>query len=269
MMYSSALFEDEGQTLESASRAKLDRLCQLLDLSPVDHLLEIGTGWGTLAIHAAREHGCRVTTTTISPAQYDYARARVVAEGLTDRVTVLQRDYRDVEGTFDKLVSVEMVEAVGSDFLDTFLRVCAERLTPSGRMVLQAITMADRYYERALRNVDFIQRYIFPGSFIPSVGALTGAAARTDLTPVYLDDIGLSYAKTLACWRDRFHRHHDAARALGFSDRFMRLWTYYLSYCEGGFQERAISDVHMVLSKPRDGAPPTRSAVKNAIPEKR
>ena len=251
MTYSSAIFDRPDASLEEAAVTKLERICAKLGLGADDHVLEIGTGWGGFALHAARTTGCRVTTTTISREQAQLARQRVAEAGLTDQVEILTQDYRDLEGQYDKLVSIEMIEAVGASFLDTFFRVASERLKPDGLMCLQAITMADRNYQRALDNVDFIQRYIFPGSFIPSVSALTEAMARaTDLVLVHLEDIGPHYAQTLRHWRERFTASEDAVRAQGYSPRFVRMWRYYLSYCEGGFLERAISDVQMVFAKP-------------------
>lgn len=252
MMYSSAIFEPGDGDLDGASEAKLERICRKLDLQPGDNVLEIGTGWGGFAIYAARRYGCHVTTTTISPAQYRHATARVAAARLEERVVVLQRDYRELEGRFDKLVSIEMIEAVGHRFLETFFQVCSERLKGDGLMVLQAITIADRFYEQAKRSVDFIQRYIFPGSAIPSLHVMLAALTRaTDLTLVHAEDIGLHYARTLGMWRERLIANHQALREQGFSDTFARMWEFYFSYCEGGFLERSISDVQLVLSKPR------------------
>jgi cyclopropane-fatty-acyl-phospholipid synthase len=251
LMYSCALFERPDMTLAEASVAKIDRICKLLDLRPADHVLEIGAGWGGLAIHAAREYGCRVTTTTISQQQYELARRRVEDAGLSDRVTVVLKDYRDLAGQYDKLVSVEMVEAVGADYLNTYFRLCGRLLKPQGLMLLQAITIADQRYEQALKEVDFIQRYIFPGGFLPSVTALTAAMTKAShLRTVHLDDIGAHYAETLRHWRSNFMRAVDQVRALGFDDVFLRMWEYYLCYCEGGFREREISTVQMLLAKP-------------------
>ncbi|MDH5534762.1 MAG: cyclopropane-fatty-acyl-phospholipid synthase family protein [Betaproteobacteria bacterium] len=251
MMYSSAIFERLDMTLEEAQLARLARICRQLRLTPLDHLLEIGTGWGGMAIYAASHHGCRVTTTTISREQYELARERVAAAGLSDRVTVLLEDYRDLTGTYDKLVSIEMIEAVGYQFYDAYFSKCSGLLAPDGIMLLQAITIADQRFEQAKRSVDFIQRYIFPGSCIPSVAALTGSIARaSDLQLVALDDIGPHYATTLRRWRENFVANLDAVRALGFPQQFIRMWEFYLCYCEGGFEERAISDVHMLLAKP-------------------
>ncbi|WP_374603240.1 class I SAM-dependent methyltransferase [Arenimonas sp.] len=251
MMYSSAIFADENETLEQAQWRKLERICRKLDLQPGDHLVEIGTGWGGLAVHAASRFGCRVTTTTISKEQHALATERVAAAGLSDRVTVLLEDYRDLQGEYDKLVSIEMVEAIGHQYLDTYLAKCASLLKPEGLALIQAITIEDHRYEQALGSVDFIKRFIFPGSFIPCVSALTGAAARaSDLRLVNLEDIGPSYALTLQRWRQRFLDRLDEVRALGYDERFIRMWEFYLCYCEGGFRERSIGDVHLLLARP-------------------
>ena len=250
MMYSCALFEREGMTLAEASRAKLDLACRKLELRPEHHVLEIGTGWGGFALHAASRHGCRVTTTTISPSQYELARERVRAAGLEDRITVLLEDYRDLRGRYDRLVSIEMIEAIGHRQFETFFGRAGELLACDGRMLLQSITIADRHYERARDEVDFIKRYIFPGCCIPSVGALTAAmVASSDLRLVHLEDIGPHYATTLAAWRRNFHANLDRVRALGYPDTFVRLWEFYLCYCEAGFAERALGDVQMLLTR--------------------
>ncbi len=251
MMYSSGVFERADNTLEEASLAKLDRICRKLELKPGDHVLEIGTGWGGFALHAARKYGCRVTTTTISRRQYELAEQRIRAAGLADRITLLLEDYRDLGGQYDKLVSIEMIEAVGHDYYDTYFRKCSGLLKPEGMMLLQGITIADRQYEQARRSVDFIQRHIFPGSCIPSVSALTASISRaSDLRLFHLDDIGPHYATTLRRWRDNFFANIDAVKALGYPDSFIRMWDFYLCYCEGGFAERAIGDVQMLLVKP-------------------
>jgi cyclopropane-fatty-acyl-phospholipid synthase len=251
MMYSCSIFDDPTATLKQASEAKLDRICQKLNLGSEDHVIEIGTGWGGFAIHAARHYGCRVTTTTISKAQYDFARERVVAAGLEDRITLLLEDYRDLEGTYDKLVSIEMIEAVGHQFMDTYFEKCSSLIKPDGAMLLQAITIADQRYEEAKHSVDFIQKYIFPGGFIPSVTAMSDAIARrTDMRLFHLEDIGPHYATTLSRWREQFFQNIDQVRALGYPESFIRMWEYYLCYTEGGFAERAIGTVHMLLTKP-------------------
>ena len=250
MMYSCALFERPEMTLAQASAAKLDTICRKLALGQQDHVLEIGTGWGGFALHAAAHYGCRVTTTTISPSQYQLANERVRAAGLGHRITVLLEDYRDLKGSYDKLVSIEMIEAIGHQYLGEFFRRCAERLIPGGRMLLQSITIADRHYARARDEVDFIKRYIFPGCCIPAVSALAQAMAdSSDLRIVHLEDIGPHYATTLACWRDNFFTNLDQVRALGYPESFCRMWEYYLSYCEAGFTERALGDVQMLLAR--------------------
>ena len=251
MAYSCGIFERDDATLLEASTAKFDAACSKLNLTPAQHLLEIGTGWGGLAIHAARHYGCRVTTTTISREQYEFARERVASAGLSDRVTLLLEDYRDLRGQFDALVSIEMIEAVGHQFLDTYFRRCSSLLRPSGAMLLQAITIQDQLYEHARRSVDFIKRFIFPGSFIPSVRALTESIGRaSDLKVFHLEDIGPHYARTLRHWGKRFMARRDEVRAQGYPESFVRMWEYYLCYCEGGFEERQLGDVQMLLTKP-------------------
>jgi cyclopropane-fatty-acyl-phospholipid synthase len=251
MAYSCGIFAHEHSTLAEASRAKFDAACRKLDLRPDDHLLEIGTGWGGLAIHAAQHYGCRVTTTTISRRQHDYAAARIARAGLNDRITLLAEDYRDLQGKYDKLVSIEMIEAVGARFLDTYLRKCASLLKDSGAMLLQAITIQDQHYRAALRSVDFIQRHVFPGSFIPSISAIGDSLRRaTDLKIFHLEDIGPHYVRTLALWRRNFVERLAAVRRLGMSDQFIRLWEFYLCYCEGGFAERQLGNVQMLLTRP-------------------
>jgi len=251
MQYSSALFHDPEESLDAAQKNKLERIAQRLDLSADDHLLEIGSGWGGLAIYMASTRGCRVTTTTISKAQHAWAVEAVRAAGLEDRVSVLLRDYRELEGQFDKLVSVEMIEAVGANYLDRYLSVIESRLKPGGLALVQAITIEDYRYRSALSSVDFIKRYIFPGSFIPSVSAITAAMARaTRLGVVELFDLGDSYAQTLRLWRERFERDWESIRSLGFDEAFRRRWRFYLAYCEGGFAERAISDIQLLLARP-------------------
>lgn len=251
MTYSCGIFEQENSTLKEASLAKYDRLCQKLDLNPRDHVLEIGGGWGGFAIHAAGRYGCRVTTTTISQAQYDLARERLQTAGLANRVTLLRKDYRELEGTFDKLVSIEMIEAVGFEYLDDFFRVCSDRLKEDGLMGLQAITIVDQVFDRYRRSYDFIRSHVFPGSCLTSVAAAAASLARaTDLKIVHLEDITPHYARTLRLWRERFFANLDKVRALGYPESFIRLWEFYLCYCEGGFAERYIGDVQMVLAKP-------------------
>ena len=251
MMYSSAVFTGPEMTLEAASEAKLDELCRQLELQPGDHLLEIGTGWGGMAIHAAKHYGCRVTTTTISKEQYEFACNRVEEEGLGDRITLLCEDYRALTGSYDKLVSVEMIEAVGHQFYQNYFQVCAGLLKPKGKMVIQAITMADQRYEQARDSVDFIKRYIFPGGCLPSVAVIADHIARdTDMQIVHLRDITEDYALTLAHWRDRFMARSEEVLGMGFSEEFVRMWEYYMCYCEGGFRERIISTVQLSFAKP-------------------
>jgi cyclopropane-fatty-acyl-phospholipid synthase len=255
LMYSAAIFETPATTLEQASAAKNDLICRKLRLRATDRLLEIGTGWGGFALDAARNAGCRITSVTVSREQYELATRRVRDAGLADRVTVLLADYREldaaVHGTFDKLVSIEMIEAVGHDYQPVFFRKCAELLAPGGAMLLQAITIADQQYERARRSVDFIQRYIFPGSCLTSVTNMNAVLTRTtDLRFAHLEDIGPHYATTLAHWRARFRARNAEIRALGFPDTFLRMWEYYFCYCEAGFLERAIGDVQLLLVKP-------------------
>ena len=251
LMYSSAIYARDDESLEIASTRKLDRICQKLALRPQDSVVEIGTGWGGFAIHAAKNYGCHVTTTTISREQYDLACARVQAAGLGERVSVQLDDYRDLSGKFDKLVSIEMIEAIGHQYLNEYFWKVGSLLKDDGAALIQAITIEDHRYEKALRAVDFIKRYIFPGSFIPSISAMLGAVAESsDLKLFNCEDIGPSYALTLAAWRERFHRHIAEIRAMGYDERFVRMWDFYLAYCESGFRERSTGDVQMLLTKP-------------------
>lgn len=250
LMYSSAYWA-EGDDLEAASTRKLELICRKLDLNPGDHVVEIGTGWGGFALHAARNYGCRVTTTTISREQHALASERIAQAGLADRVQVLLKDYRDLEGTYDKLISIEMIEAVGAEYLDGYFAKIGALLKPDGLALLQAITIEDHRYAQALKSVDFIKRFIFPGSFIPSIHAMLAAKTRaSDLGLVALEDFGDSYARTLHAWRVRFVEHLREVRAQGFDEAFMRMWDFYLAYCEGGFRERSIGVAHLVLAKP-------------------
>ncbi len=247
MTYSSAVFDPPDATLEEASIRKLDLLCGKLDLRPSDHLLEIGSGWGSMAIHAASRYGCRVTTTTISKAQHELARERIERAGVADRVTLLLADYRDLEGTFDKVVSVEMIEAIGAAQYGTFFRACAARLAPGGLLALQAITMPERRYAAHVREVDFIKRHVFPGSNLPSVGAMVGAAGAAGLDLRHLEDFTPHYARTLAAWRRNLEdRAAEVARLT--DERFRRLWRFYLCSCEGGFAERATGVAQLVFA---------------------
>lgn len=251
LTYSCGVFERADSTMQEASLAKLERACRKLRLRADDHVLEIGSGWGSFALYAARHYGCRVTTTTISDAQHRLVRQRIDASGLANRVTLLKQDYRALDGQYDKLVSIEMIEAVGHEYFDTFFRCCSRLLKRDGLMVLQAITMAERYYEHARRDVDFIKRYIFPGSCIPSIGAMLGAVQRSsDLQPTHIEDFGTHYARTLEIWRRAFLSNVEEVRRLGFDDAFIRMWEYYLSYCEAGFRERTTGVAQIVLAKP-------------------
>lgn len=251
MAYSSGIFLSPTSTLRDASLEKMDRLCRKLDLRPSDHLLEIGTGWGGLAIHAAANYGCRVTTTTISQQQFEVARQRIAEAGLSDRVTLLLQDYRDLTGQFDKLVSVEMIEAVGHQYFDTYFRKCSELLKPEGTFMLQGIVMPDRRYAQYLKSVDFIQKYVFPGGCLASMSAMLESTARvTDFRFVHAEDFGTHYAQTLREWRQRFHARLDEVRELGYPDRFIRLWNYYLCYCEASFDERYTGVVQIQFDKP-------------------
>lgn len=251
MAYSCGIFERSDESLQQASERKFDHLCRKLHLSPTDHLLEIGTGWGGFAIYAARHFGCRVTTTTISEEQYALARQRVASAGLEGRVEVLRKDYRDLEGGYDKLVSIEMIEAVGDQYYDTFFQQCCRLLAPDGLMALQTITIADQEFERHRHEVDFIKRYIFPGSCIPSVTALVRSmTTSSDLRVLDLEDITRHYVTTLQRWRDAFWKNIDAVREQGYSERFIRMWDFYLGYCEAGFAERYLGNVQFVLSRP-------------------
>jgi len=251
MMYSSAIFPAENSSLEEASLYKIDRICQQLQLQPGDHLIEIGTGWGGLALHAAQHYGCRVTTTTISREQYEYAKQRIEAAGYADRIELLLRDYRELDGCYDKLVSVEMIEAVGHAYYRTYFEKCASLLRPNGLMLIQTITIADQRYQAARRSVDFIQRYIFPGGCLPSIEVIAGHVARyTDLNIVGIDDITQHYARTLQAWRQRFTASADKVRAQGYDEVFMRMWQFYLCYCEGGFRERSIGTLQILMAKP-------------------
>ena len=253
MMYSSAIFNDDNMSLYDAQINRLDEICKKLDLQAGDELLEIGTGWGALSIYAAKNYGCHVTTTTISREQYNLACERIEKEGLSDKITVLFEDYRHLTGKFDKLVSVEMIEAVGHQYYETYFDKCSELLKPSGMMLLQTITIADQQYETAKTSVDFIKRYIFPGSCIPSVTSMQKAITNSsDLRLYNLKDIGPHYATTLNRWRRNIEANLDEVKELGYSDEFLKMWEFYLCYCEGGFIERVISDVHMLLVKPNN-----------------
>ena len=251
LMYSSAIWSDPADTLETASARKLERICRQLDLKPTDRVIEIGTGWGGFALYAAQHYGCHVTTTTISREQHALASQRVAEAGMQGRVTLLLEDYRDLEGQYDKLVSIEMVEAIGAPYLDVYFGKLGSLLKADGLALVQAITIEDHRYAQALKSVDFIKRHVFPGSFIPSISALLAAKTRaSDLGLIRLEDFGSSYALTLKAWRERFMAHLAQVRAQGFDERFVRLWEFYLAYCEGGFRERSIGVTHLLMARP-------------------
>ena len=251
MMYSCAYFETTETSLEDASIEKLDRICRKLDLTADDNIVEIGTGWGGFAIYAAKHYGCHVTTTTISRQQYEWAENAIRDEGLEDRITLLFKDYRDLDGKFDKLVSIEMIEAVGHQFHSTYFRKCCELLKPDGQMLLQAITIADQNYDSYRKSVDFINRYIFPGGCLTSVTDMTRTMTEhTDMRVIHVEDIGPHYATTLRHWHDRFIAHLDGVSEQGYSNTFIRMWQFYLAYCESAFLERATGNVHMLMMRP-------------------
>lgn len=251
LMYSSAVYQTPESSLNEASVYKLDTICRKLELKPDDHVLEIGTGWGGFAIHAAKHYGCHVTTTTISAEQLALAKQRVEAEGLQERITLLFDDYRDLKGQYDKLVSIEMIEAVGPQFLPSYFGQISQLLKPNGLALIQAINMPEQRYQRALKNVDFIQRHIFPGSFIPSFGAMMGAVReQTDLVLAHVEDLGFHYARTLHDWCQRFQANSQNLHQRGYDDAFQRLWHFYFAYCEAGFSERAIGVAQIVMAKP-------------------
>lgn len=253
MMYSSAIFNRDTKTLQEASELKLKVICEKLDLKPTDHVVEIGTGWGGFAIYAATHYGCKITTTTISKQQYTLAKQRVEATGLSDKITLLLEDYRHLSGQFDKLVSIEMIEAVGHQFYDTYFAKVSRLLKPNGLALIQAITIADQRYESAKSSVDFIQRYIFPGSCIPSNTAMLNSITKvSDMRLIDLEDIGVHYATTLKMWRENFLQQLEQVRTLGYSEEFIKMWEFYFCYCEGGFTERALGDVHLLLAKPNN-----------------
>ena len=253
MTYSSAYFFRDGLSLQEAQLAKYERLCRQLHLKPTDHVLEIGSGWGGNAIYMAKTYGCRVTSLTISEEQHKLAVERVVAEGLGDQVSILVKDYRQMEGTFDKIVSVEMLEAVGYKFMDTYFKKCHELLKKSGILALQVITSPDSRFDSLRRGVDWIQKHIFPGSLLPSVAAINASVNRTgDLTMVDLKDIGLDYAKTLKLWFDAFNANLPKVKSMGFDDAFIRKWNYYLCYCEAAFATRNINVMQLVYVRPNN-----------------
>ncbi|MFO1021424.1 MAG: cyclopropane-fatty-acyl-phospholipid synthase family protein [Planctomycetales bacterium] len=249
--YSSAIFRSPEASLRAGSIEKFDRACRKLNLRRGEHLLEIGTGWGGLAIHAAREYGCEVTTTTISDEQYRLAKERIEKACLSDRVQLIKQDYRDLRGTYDKLVSIEMIEAVGDQFLGKYLETCSRLLKPEGTMVLQGILMNEQHHEAYVGSVDFIQKYVFPGGCLPSIRSIGNAIAdRTDLRWVHFEDFAPHYARTLRLWRENFERERDSILKLGYDERFLRMWKYYLCYCEGAFEERYLGLGQLQFDKP-------------------
>jgi cyclopropane-fatty-acyl-phospholipid synthase len=251
LTYSCGIFESENSSMQDASLAKYERICRKLELGPGDDVIEIGSGWGGFAIYAAQHFGCRVTTTTISDQQFKLAQQRIADYGVGDRIELVMKDYRDLKGQYSKLVSIEMIEAVGHHYLDAYFKSCSRLLKPDGMMLLQAITIIDQVFERHKRSVDFIKRYIFPGSCIPSIAAIMSSIAKaTDLRLFHLEDITAHYAKTLACWREQFFNNIYAVKELQYSESFIRMWDYYLSYCEAGFAERYIGNVQMLFTKP-------------------
>ena len=251
MMYSSAIYPQSDSDLETASFYKLDEVCRKLRLNENDHLLEIGTGWGGMAMYAARNYGCRVTTTTISQQQYNFAKKRIKEAGLEHKITLLLKDYRELEGQFDKLVSIEMIEAVGHSYYRSFFNTCSKLLKDDGLMLLQAITIPDQRYQASLKSVDFIQKYIFPGGELPSNEIIARHTRQdTNMQLIKQDDISIHYARTLADWKHNFHNKLQEVKELGFDDVFIRMWEFYLCYCEGGFRERVIGTSQFLLAKP-------------------
>ncbi len=264
MMYSSAIYPFPTSTLEEAALFKVKHICQKMQLGPSDHIIEIGSGWGGFAIYAATYYGCHVTTTTISEAQYHEARKRIRKANLTDKITLLRQDYRDLQGSFDKLVSIEMIEAVGYNYLSLFFEKCSELLKPDGMLLLQAITLRDQKYKAYLNHVDFIQEHIFPGgSLVSSSVMLEMLREKTDMVVTGLEDFGFDYARTLHDWRKRFLAQSQFLEKYGFDERFKRLWEYYLCYCEGGFLERTISVIQLIAAKPANRAE-IRSGILNS-----
>ena len=251
MMYSSAIYKSRKTSLEDASTNKLDVICKKLNLKKTDHVIEIGTGWGGFAIYAAKNYGCKVTTTTISIEQYKFAKQKIKEAGLGKKIKVLLKDYRLLKGQYDKLVSIEMIEAVGYQFYDDYFKIIGQLLKNDGEALIQAITIKDQRYSKAIQSVDFIQKYIFPGSCIPSITAIQNSlTSSTDLVINDIRDIGHHYARTLADWRKRFLKNKQEIRKLGFDDKFLRMWLFYFAYCEGGFEEKVISDIHLHITKP-------------------
>lgn len=251
MMYSSAIYKSRKTSLEDASTNKLDVICKKLNLKKTDHVIEIGTGWGGFAIYAAKNYGCKVTTTTISIEQYKFAKQKIKEAGLGKKIKVLLKDYRLLKGQYDKLVSIEMIEAVGYQFYDEYFKIIGQLLKNDGEALIQAITIKDQRYSKAIQSVDFIQKYIFPGSCIPSITAIQNSlTSSTDLVINDIRDIGHHYARTLADWRKKFLKNKQEIRKLGFDNKFLRMWLFYFAYCEGGFEEKVISNIHLHITKP-------------------
>ena len=251
MTYSCGVFDNKSSTLEEASVEKLDRICRKLQLTDRDSVLEIGTGWGSFAIHAVKNYGCKVTTTTISDAQYELAKERINQEGLTDRIILLKDDYRKLTGQYDKIVSIEMIEAVGHEYVPVFFKIVSSLLKEDGLFVMQGITYNDQNFDVYKNSVDFIKKYIFPGSCLISVSQVTETMKKyTDLSIVHLEDITVHYARTLKIWRENFQSSIPSIKALGFSSAFIKMWDFYFVYCEAGFRERHIGDYQFVFSKP-------------------
>ncbi len=254
MTYSSGIYLNENSTLEEASFEKLDRICRKLDLKPEHKLIEIGSGWGSFAIHAAKHYGSHVTTITISKEQYTLAKQRIQEQGLEDRIDIKLCDYRDLDGKFDKLVSIEMIEAVGDEFLPEYFSTCSRLLKEDGQMLIQAITMPGQRYKQYLKSSDFIQQFIFPGSCVPSLTAMVNAVSNaSNLRVNHIEDIGLHYSKTLRAWLINFMSNEDKIKQHGYDDDFIRLWEYYFCYCEAGFKERYTGVVQMLMNKPAYG----------------
>lgn len=252
MMYSSALFQGKERSLKEASIAKIKTICDKLELKDTDHLVEIGTGWGSLAIYAAENYGCKVTTTTISREQYEFTKKRITEKNLTDKITLLFEDYRHLTGKFDKLVSVEMIEAVGIENLPVYFEKCSSLLKPSGLMVIQAITIREQFYESAKNSVDFIQKHIFPGGALPSIWAMMDCIKdNTDLMLLGQEDFAEDYADTLSQWMKNLEARKEEVVKLGYPEFLFRLWEFYFAYCEGGFRERAIGLSQLKLAKPQ------------------
>lgn len=253
MTYSSAYFKSPDESLEQAQYNKYDRLCQQLRLNENDHVLEIGSGWGGMSIHMAKNYGCKVSTVTISQEQFNYAKKRIEEEGLSHKIDIQIQDYRLIDGTFDKIVSIEMLEAVGHKFLDVYFRKCQELLKKDGLFAFQVITSPDSRYDSLRKGVDWIQKHIFPGSLLPSVKAINSSINRTgDMTLIDVKDLGKDYALTLNMWQKKFNSAINEVKSLGFDDRFSRKWNYYLSYCEAAFDLRNINVLQLVYTRPNN-----------------